>query len=371
MVRIAVRFTYAAASWSCGYGLLGVHWTLGGSGFPFGVGHDPAAHLSVLGDAPPGIVAPAIAIMGLLGTLIAILMARGAGLGWLRVALIIFAATLAIALAIVIPDFRILVVVAYAPILLLGAPFGWPPDVRFFDAIPWPLINQAVCMIGGVAWALAAVEYQRRSRGSGGRSRVADTWNRLLASRRFGSTAVAAAVVIPILYAVTRWAWALGYPLGITEAFFRDGQAVGLWWMGAALGTLALVAAVLTLGLIRPWGEKFPRAIPYLGGRRVPPRLIVVPASLAAAIITSAGLMFVRLASSGTLTIGDHPITLSENWGALAPELLWPVWGLSVGAATLAYHQRTQQIERESANQQTESRLRPGQSSGPRVARKG
>jgi hypothetical protein len=141
--------------------------------------------------------------------------------------------------------------------------------------------------------------------------------------------------------------------------------------MGAALGTLALVAAILTLGLIRPWGEKFPRAIPYLGGRRVPPRLIVVPASLAAAIITSAGLMFVRLASSGTLTIGDHPITLSENWGALAPELLWPVWGLSVGAATLAYHQRTQQIERESANQQTESRLRPGQSSGPRVARKG
>lgn len=170
----------------------------------------------------------------------------------------------------------------------------------------------------------------------------------LLVSRRFGTIAVAVAVAIPVLYAVTRWTWALGYPLGITETFFRDGQAVGLWWMGAALGTLALVAAVLTLALIRPWGERFPRLLPNLAGRRVPPLLVIVPACIAAVIITSAGLMFVRLSVSGTLVIGSHEITLSDNWGALAPELLWPLWGISLGAATLGYYNRTRAPGRES-----------------------
>ena len=333
MVRVATpRAAYAAATWSCAYTLLGLHWTFGGAGFPFGVGHDPGAHLSVLGHAPPDVVAPAIATSGLLGTVAAILMARGVRRGFLRVALPALAGVFAIGLAVLIPDFRLLVVVAYAPILLLGAPFGWPSDVRFFDAIPWPLINQAVCMIGGVIWACAAIEYQRRlrsARGSAGRTIYMGRWTMLVASRRFGSAMVASAVAIPVLYAMTRWAWALGYPLGITEAFFRDGQAVGLWWMGAALGTLALVAAGLTLALIQPWGERFPRM------------LVIVPASTAAVIVTSAGMMFVRLTLSGTLTIGDHAITLSDNWGALAPELLWPIWGISLGMATVAYYYRT------------------------------
>jgi hypothetical protein len=30
----------------------------------------------------------------------------------------------------------------------------------------------------------------------------------------------------------------------------------------------------------------------------------------------------------------------AENWAALAPELLWPLWGAALGAATLAYYYR-------------------------------
>jgi hypothetical protein len=30
----------------------------------------------------------------------------------------------------------------------------------------------------------------------------------------------------------------------------------------------------------------------------------------------------------------------AENWAALAPELLWPLWGAALGAATLAYYCR-------------------------------
>ena len=110
--------------------------------------------------------APAIAALGLIGAVVALATARVRGGGMGRAMLLGLAWTAAIALAVVIPDFRVLVVVAYAPILVAGAPFGWPPGVRFFEAIPWPVLNQAVCIIGGVLWAATATVYQRRSRGA-------------------------------------------------------------------------------------------------------------------------------------------------------------------------------------------------------------
>ncbi len=155
--------------------------------------------------------------------------------------------------------------------------------------------------------------------------------------------AVLVAVVIPVLYALTRWAWALGIPLGISEEFLREGQESGLWLAGAALATIAVGGAVLTLGLVRGWGEVFPRWLPFLATKRVPIWLAVIPASLVSALVTQAGLMYVRLTLDGTLVEefggGDAALT-SENWAALGPELLWPVWGVALGAATLAYYYR-------------------------------
>ena len=334
----------SAALWSATYGLLGLYWALGGPGFPFGVGHDPGAHLSVLADARPERTAPAIAALGLLGAVVAIAMARGRGRGVRRALVIVLAWSVATGLAVVLPDFRVLVLVAYAPILLLGAPFGWPPDVRFRDAIPWPLINQGVCIGGGLLWAAAAVAYRRLSGGACGhcgRTDAVAEWTTPSAARRWGRAAVAVAVLVPVLYALTRWAWALGVPFGITARFYREGQTVGLWWSGAALATLALAGAVLTLGLVRRWGEVLPGWLPVIGGRAVPRALVIVPAALIAIIVTAAGVMFVRMTVAGTFVLGGHAITLRENWGALAPELLWPGWGVALGAATLAYHYRT------------------------------
>jgi hypothetical protein len=337
-----------AAVWSLVYGALGAYWAAGGAGFPFGPENDPGARLSVLANARQGVVAPVIAALGLVGAAVATLMARGRGGGGrrVRVLLLAFAWAAAAALTVVIPDFRVLVMVAYAPILALGAPFGWPERIGLSDVIQWPILNQALCILGGIAWAATATVYQRRTRGACAYCGRADTDTvraRMTpdAVARGARWAVAVAVIVPVIYAITRFAWAFGIPLGITEKFFREGVEIGLWWRGAALAALALGGAVLKIGLIQPWGEIFPRWMPFVGGRAVPHALVVVPATFVAVIVTAAGLMFVRMGVAGTFNLGVHPVRFTENWAALWPELLWPIWGVALGLATLAYHSRT------------------------------
>ncbi|MDP8946783.1 MAG: hypothetical protein M3N09_01605 [Actinomycetota bacterium] len=113
---------YAAAAWSLAYGLLGLYWTLGGPGFPFGK-NDPGAALSILGGVRAGFGAPVIAALGLAGAVAAVAMARTRRQrGLLRAALLGFAWVAAATLTLVIPDYRVLVTVAYTPIVLIGAP---------------------------------------------------------------------------------------------------------------------------------------------------------------------------------------------------------------------------------------------------------
>jgi hypothetical protein len=315
---------YAAATWSLLYGVLGMSWALGGAGFPFGRENDPQAALSILEGAQAATGGPIIAALGLVGAVLAVVMARTWGRGILRAVMLVFAWT-----------------AAAAPIFLLGAPFGWPP-ASFFDVITWPVVNQFVCIAGGLCWAGTALAYQRRSRdtcANCGRAGDSTDWTTPVNAARWGKWAVAVAVIIPLLYAATRWAWALGIPLGISEEFFREGQAVGLWWAGAALATVAISGALLTLGLVQRWGEVFPRWLPILAGKRVPPALVIVPASLVSILVTTAGLMFVRLTLRGAISESFTFID-QEDWAALAPELLWPLWGVALAAATLAYYYR-------------------------------
>ena len=334
---------YAAAVWSLAYAVLGLWWAFGGSGFPFGTGNDPGAHLSLLSGVRRETGAPLVAALGVAGTIMALAMARGRRHGAVRVPLLGFGVAAAAFLSLLLPDFRVLVVVAYAPILVLGAPFGWPGDARLAEALPWPVVNQAVCIAGGLLWAGATLAYLRRSAGacgSCGRSDAHVQWTTAESAARRGRVAVWVAMLVPLVYAATRWLWAAGIPLGLTEEFYQEGVAVRLWQIGAALATLAFAGSLLSFGLVRPWGEVFPRWLPVLGNRRVPPALVIVPAAIVAVLVTTAGLMFVRFAFTGDFRLGSHPVTLRENWGALAPELLWPLWGVALAAAALAYWYR-------------------------------
>jgi hypothetical protein len=339
------RVGYAAAAWSLAYALLGLSWATGGGGFPFGVDHDPEAErVSILESATPDTVAPVIAAVGAAAALVAVVLARSRTRGPLHVPLLAFAWGTA-SLAVVIPDSRPLMALARTPIVLGGKPFGWPDGVGFFEPgmYSWPVANQLLIVAGGVLWAATALAYARRVReacGHCGRSDAPAGWTSPVSAARWGRYAVAVAIAVPVLYAATRWAWALGIPLGVTDEFLREEarDSPDIWLAGALLATVAVAGALLTLGLVRRFGEVYPRWFPFLRGRPVRPRVAIVPGSLVALLVFNAGIHAIRAELFGYYPDGA---SLGEpNWGATAPGLLWPLWGAALGAAVLAYHLR-------------------------------
>lgn len=144
-----------------------------------------------------------------------------------------------------------------------------------------------------------------------------------------------AAAVIPALYAVSRFSWAAGIPLGIEQKFLDELHETGGNYAALGLASMALLGSVLTLGLIQKWGAAFPRWVPAVGGRSVPVMLAVIPACFVALIVVPAGAEMVTAVTDGIT--GGIPFD-SDNWGTMAPALLWPVWGPLLAAAALAYY---------------------------------
>ncbi|TDO31243.1 response regulator receiver domain-containing protein [Paractinoplanes brasiliensis] len=157
-------------------------------------------------------------------------------------------------------------------------------------------------------------------------------WTSPESAATWGRRATYVAAAIPVLYALTRFAWALGIPLGLPAEAVDDLHDTGAAWAGVGLATFAVVGAILTLGLVQRWGEVFPRWVPALAGRKVPIRLATVPATLVA--------IFVMSASVGFLTDPIFWDKLTTDTAAVAPMLTWPVWSVALAAATLAYHLR-------------------------------
>jgi hypothetical protein len=151
-------------------------------------------------------------------------------------------------------------------------------------------------------------------------------------------------LVAPVYYAFTRYAWALGFPLGISEAYLRRGQESGMWIAGLFLANFGLVGAVLTLGLVQPWGEIFPRWMIGLAGRRVPIALAVVPASLVSVLLVVGGIVIWSGLTQMVAKMAAAGFRGSEINGQIifgvGPTLLFPVWGVALVVATLGYYYR-------------------------------
>lgn len=135
----------------------------------------------------------------------------------------------------------------------------------------------------------------------------------------------------PLPYALARATWLTPWPVFGGEMAAAD-PTVRLW--GLALSSGCWLGALLTIGLIRPWGETFPRWFPGVGGRPVPVALAAVPGLTVAALLCFAAVPVV-LAGFG----------LGPGLG-IAFALLFPcwIWGPSLALAVAGYvaHRRAQ-----------------------------
>lgn len=103
--------------------------------------------------------------------------------------------------------------------------------------------------------------------------------------------------------------------------------------------------ALLTLGLVRPWGEVMPRWVPFLGGRKIPVRAAVIPAATGAILVTA-------FCAYATLNYFFHFVAPLNNTGEKFPTSgpgMWALvicyvpmlaWGPLLGVVTVAYYRR-------------------------------
>jgi hypothetical protein len=347
---------YATAIWSLVYGAFGVFWSLGGAGYPFAQVSDDRATASVLEGTPADVVAPIMAAVGLGGAVLALVMTRMRPRGWVPQTI---AAVLAVCLALVIPDYTLIAIVALFPALIVFAFTGVPGPQELGDILYWHRVNLVVLFVGGLLWAATAIAYHRRSRDacvSCGRSdRPAPGWTAPEAALRWGHWAVVVAVVANLPYEFTRVAWYFGWPVGIGHEFHQMmADTPGMLETGLGLAVMGLAGGILTHGLVRRWGEVYPRWIWFKAGRRVPPMLAIIPAALVAVVLVPAGLMNWQL-----------PV-YADNWAVNVPGILWIVWGVALGAATYAYYLRRRTTCARCGRATYRSGVRVGRSFGSR-----
>ena len=338
---------YAAMVWSLMYAGLGFYWVAGGSGFPY----TPVLAADLLGPLA-GRLGPVIAwiivmVEGLPAVAIGALMLRGVGNKLVRPLLITSGILLTGILLLLMTSLNLLVKVGYIPAVVIGL-FSAEKGQAYLAAwVEWETTHQLLCLIGGFLWLVATISYTRRNDNACpycGRRDSPESWTNPARAAHWGRIAVYVAMIAPICYAITRFAWALGIPLGMSTEALKLGQENGTWISGLSLASFGLLGAALMLGLVQRWGEIFPRWMIGLAGHRVPILLAVVPASLASVLLVVGGVgIWVglpQLVSNARAIGAQGSALLGEIIFQVGPTLLFPVWGVGLAVAALGYYYR-------------------------------
>ena len=339
---------YAAVAWSLLYAALGITWAVGGRNFPF----DPTSASDgmgpLLGRLGPAAAWAAVILAGLPAAALGAAMLRGVQNKVLRPLFIAAGVLLAGVLLLLMTGLDLLALVGYIPYTVVSLITGSGASRKILEAwAQWTMIHELLCLTGGFLWLAATVCYMRRSAGAClycGRRDGPEGWQSPDQAARWGRIAVYVAMAVPVFYAFTRYAWALGFPLGMSEETLRRGQQTGEWISGLFLATFGLVGALLMLGLVQRWGEVFPRWMIGLAGRRVPIALALVPAALVAVLLVVGGIgiwsglgqMAANLAAAGATGMGLSAGIVFQ----IGPTLLFPLWGGALAVAALGYYFR-------------------------------
>ncbi|MCY0923136.1 hypothetical protein OS965_34215 [Streptomyces sp. H27-G5] len=157
-------------------------------------------------------------------------------------------------------------------------------------------------------------------------------------------------------YAAMKQIWAFGGTFAGTSgaemrAISERNGASGIWlafesWGLDATMLLAVLGIFLLWGLVRPWGQVFPRWTPFLRGCRVPRGLPLTPALIGAATLAPYGVLglgYMALATMDVVTIrrGDFHSPqdmLLVGWIGMAA---FAVYGCALLVAARSYWLRT------------------------------
>ena len=341
---------YAAVTWSLLYSALGVYWAVSGRGFPYTSANASNVIVPLLGRFGQDLAWIVVIVVGFPAVVAGIAMQRGVRGKLLRPFLITSGVLLAGALLLFMTDLTLLETLGYIPYAIVGLLTDAEVGQIYLEHLAhykWTIAYQLLCLAGGFLWLMATVSYHRRSGDAClycGRRDSLERWNSPDHAARWGRIAVYVAMVAPLLYAFTRYAWALGIPLGMSEEAFRRGQESGMWISGLFLASFGLVGAVLMLGLVQRWGEVFPRWMIGLAGRRVPIALAVIPASFVSVLLVVGGLSvwsdLDQMITALTMGAAEGLEIKGAVVFQVGPTLLFPVWGLALAVATLGYYYR-------------------------------
>ncbi|MFE2288382.1 hypothetical protein ACFXDJ_29975 [Streptomyces sp. NPDC059443] len=137
-----------------------------------------------------------------------------------------------------------------------------------------------------------------------------------------------------------RMAMAVGIPVGFSGQLAKDWQP-GLE-TSSYITLLTLFTeglALLTIGLVRPWGETVPRWIPILAGRRIPTWAAVVPATLGACAVTALSLQMFWGGAPADVGGSEAPQGAAA-WIMNACYVPMLLWGPLLFVVTVAYYLR-------------------------------
>ncbi len=371
--RTANTLPVLVAALSLVYAAAGLAWLLGAGGYAFGPVPPDGERLSLLAQVPDEVGAGLIAVLGILGVPAAFGHTRTEWSATAYRPLLVFTALQVVVFGLLAPSVTVVIMVGYL-LVLVGLPAGivwlivgaWKqPATRalllavaavviavelttgLFD---WAAFREVAGGIAGVpakvgttplfvsgafllgcGWALLGVRGLRSARGRCLRcGRPGASWTRPESARWWGFWATIVAVLCPMPYALLRMTWLLPNPIGFDADELNAEPGIKLFGLG--LGLIALAAGIVTLGLIRPWGEVWPRWIPLVAGRPVPIKAAVIPGAVAATLllVSSASLI-------GLLWTFDASLLENVLFVLILP---FPLWGASVGLATAAYYYR-------------------------------
>lgn len=171
-----------------------------------------------------------------------------------------------------------------------------------------------------------------------------------------GHVAAVVGTVAFVPYVVMKGIWVAGESFaGVSGAEVRRmterNGASGIWLTLQSWGLdftvlLAAVGVFLLWGLVRPWGEVFPRWIPVVGGSRVPRWLPITPALIGVGTLVPYGVLglgYVMLGSAGVITVrsGDFPTPADSLLAGWVGMIAFAGYGIALAIVTSSYWKRT------------------------------